>query len=79
MLSKEVKKAAWKDTSLWLAMIQPRSKPALSPGGWITFRSRFQNPAADAPDCSADGVQIELACELSRDPGCCVMILLQAG
>ena len=30
MLSSEVRKAAWNDTSLWLAMIQPRSRRGVS-------------------------------------------------
>jgi hypothetical protein len=30
MLSSEVRNAAWKETSLWLAMIQPRSRRGVS-------------------------------------------------
>src|SRR3989338_4623354 len=55
-LSREVRNAAWKDTSLWLAMIQPRSRRAVSARWGRNVRDRilknpmdFLSPTAEAP------------------------------
>src|SRR5271166_5818435 len=61
MLSNEVRKAAWKDTSLWLAMIHPRSRPGISLGGPMKVQtSRFQNPTADRLIRSENGFRLKL-------------------
>ena len=39
MLSREVRNAAWKETSLWLAMTQPRSSRGQPPSSWL-WRSK---------------------------------------
>ena len=49
MLSKDVRKAAWNETSLWLAMIQPRSKRAVSPRSLRNAKQCLaQNPETSA-------------------------------